>query len=68
MTEAYPPLTAAAQTGSKSGYFTVNIPAAGGMRPYVVFAKSDFQAARIVKQETGYMPLQQDVEGPFQRA
>jgi hypothetical protein len=53
---------------AKRGYFTVNIPAAAGQSlPYIVFAKSDFEAARIVKQVTGFMPLQQDVEGPFQR-
>ena len=51
----------------QGGYFTVNIPSAGGTLPYVVYAKSDFQAARIVKQETGYMPVQHDVEGPYQR-
>lgn len=62
MNEAYQ-----TNTMAQGGYFTVNIPAASGTLPYVVYAKSDYQAARIVKQETGYMPVQQDVEGPFHR-
>lgn len=53
---------------SKGAYFTVNITAAGQRHPYVVFAQSDFQAARIVRQETGYMAGQHDVEGPYTRS
>ncbi len=49
----------------KGGYFTVNIASAGQSHPYIVFAQSDFQAARIVRQETGFMASQHDVEGPY---
>ena len=36
-----------------------------GKIPYSVFAKSDFHAARIVKNETGYLASQHEVEGPY---
>ena len=52
---------------AQGGYFTVNIPVNGEKMPYVVFARSDFQAARIVRDETGYMADQHDVEGPYSR-
>lgn len=57
----------AADNALSAGYFTVNIPVNGEKMPYVVFARSDFQAARIVRDETGYMASQQDVEGPYSR-
>lgn len=52
---------------TKGGYFTVTIDAAGQKLPYVVFANSDFEAARIVRRETGYMATQNEVEGPYMR-
>lgn len=51
----------------KGGYFTVNINNAGQRHPYVVYAASDFQAAKLVKQQTGHMASQHDVEGPYTR-
>ena len=51
----------------KGGYFTVNINNAGQRHPYIVFATSDFQAAKLVKQQTGHMASQHDVEGPYDR-
>lgn len=59
--------TAAATTPARGGYFTVNITNAGQRHPYIVFATSDFQAAKIVKQQTGHMASQHDVEGPYDR-
>jgi len=62
--------TAAAATSqqtTRGGYFTVHINNAGQRHPYIVFATSDFQAAKIVKQQTGHMASQHDVEGPYDR-
>lgn len=60
------PATAVAAT-PKGGYFTVHITSAGQSHPYIVFATSDFQAAKLVKQQTGHMASQHDVEGPYTR-
>ncbi len=51
----------------KTGYYKVLVasPVDGAKVPYVVFAMSDFQAARIVKAETGHFALEGDVAGPF---
>ena len=51
----------------KGGYYTVNLDIEGSKLPYVVFAHSDFEAARKVKFETGCMVTDRDVEGPFPR-
>jgi hypothetical protein len=51
----------------KPGYYTVNLDIDGRKIPYIVFAKSQFQAAHKVKQETGYLATDMDVEGPYQR-
>lgn len=51
----------------KRGYYTVNIEAQGRKIPYVVFAASDFHAARLVRHETGYAASESDVEGPYKR-
>ena len=50
-----------------SGYYTVNLNIDGKTMPYVVFARSEFAAARKVKFETGCMVTDKDVEGPFPR-
>ncbi len=60
-------LATAAATPARGGYFTVNINSAGQRHPYIVFATSDFQAAKLVKQQTGHMASQHDVEGPYDR-
>ena len=52
---------------TKGGYYTVTLDLEGQKIPYTVYAVSDYQAARIVKQEMGIMVREQDVEGPFQR-
>lgn len=51
----------------KGGYYTVHIDIGGQKLPYIVFAASDYHAARMVRNETGYMAGQQDIEGPYQR-
>lgn len=55
------------QKSEKGGYYTVHIDVDGAKQPYIVFAASDFQAARMVKMETGYLAPEHDVEGPYQR-
>lgn len=60
-------LATAAATTPRGGYFTVHINSAGQRHPYIVFANSDFQAAKIVKQQTGHMASAHDVEGPYTR-
>lgn len=52
-------------TGPKGGYYTVNLEVDGKKLPYVVFARSEFDAARKVKFETGCMVTDRDVEGPY---
>ena len=52
---------------SKGGYYTVNVDVEGEKIPYVVFAMSEFQAAHKVKEETGHLATEDDVEGPYQR-
>jgi hypothetical protein len=48
------------------GYYTVLIETNAQRKiPYVVFARSDYQAARIVRDETGHMAQQRDIEGPY---
>ena len=49
------------------GYYTVHVDVEGQKIPYIVFAASDYQAARMVKNETGYLASQHDVEGPYAR-
>lgn len=51
----------------KGGYYTVNLDIDGKKLPYVVFARSEFDAARKVKFETGCMVTDSDVEGPFHK-
>ena len=52
---------------AKGGFYTVNLAVNGRAIPYIVFATSDFQAAKKVKEETGYAAKQEDVEGPYLR-
>lgn len=52
---------------TKGGYYTVNLEIDGKKLPYVVFAVSEFDAARKVKYETGCLVTDRDVEGPYQR-
>ncbi len=52
---------------SKGGYYTVNLEIDGKKLPYVVFAVSEFDAARKVKYETGCLVTDRDVEGPYHR-
>ena len=59
--------TQAPDTTLKGGYYTVNLDIDGKKLPYVVFARSEFDAARKVKFETGCMVTDSDVEGPFPR-
>jgi len=33
--------------------------------PYTVYAASDWHAARMVRDATGYMPRAHEVEGPY---
>lgn len=57
-----------AQPLNKQGYYTVNIDTDDGKKvPYIVYASSDFIAARMVHEETGYMAKQHEVEGPYSR-
>ncbi len=51
----------------KGGYYTVTVDVEGSKQPYIVFAASDFHAARMVRHETGYMAQEHEVEGPYQR-
>ena len=53
--------------GQKGGYYTVHVEVDGKKIPYIVFAASDYHAARMVKNETGYLADQHDVEGPYSR-
>jgi hypothetical protein len=49
------------------GYYTVLVARESGdvqKTPYVVFALSDYHAARIVRAETGYLARETEVEGP----
>ncbi len=50
---------------AKGGYYTVNLDIEGKKIPYIVFARSHFHAARRVKEATGYVATDKDVEGPF---
>ena len=58
-----------AELRAQGGYYTVlvDMGVAGCKVPYVVFAASDYHAARIVRDETGYLALQHDIEGPYAR-
>lgn len=49
---------------NKNGYYTVNIEVSGQVMPYTVFAQSEYQAARKVREETGYLARDYQVEGP----
>ncbi len=46
------------------GYYSVLV-GGSGKAPYIVYAASDWQAARLVREATGYMPRQHEVEGPY---
>lgn len=51
-------------------YYTVLVNADNATQkkiPYLVFAASDYQAARIIRDEIGYMAHQRDIEGPYYR-
>lgn len=49
--------------GQRDGYYTVLINIDDGRQiPYRVLATSDYHAARIVKDETGYLAKWRDVE------
>jgi len=47
------------------GYYNVTVEAAEGTLVYRVQAQSDYHAARLVRAETGYLPLPQNIEGPL---
>ena len=52
---------------AKGGYYTVMVgPERAQERkvPYIVFAASDYHAARIVRDRTGYLAREHEVEGP----
>lgn len=55
---------AAENVSAKGGYYTVHVDMEGMRMPYIVFAVSDYHAARKVREETGYLARQHDVEGP----
>ncbi len=50
------------------GYYTVMINFGSDEQklPYKVFAASDYHAAKIVREKTGYLASEIDVEGPYQ--
>ncbi|MEZ0225664.1 MAG: hypothetical protein ACAH83_14000 [Alphaproteobacteria bacterium] len=50
-----------------SGYYTVHLDIEGKKIPYIVFADSDYQAAHKVRLETGLLPSERDIEGPYGR-
>jgi hypothetical protein len=50
----------------KGGYFTIHMDIEGRKIPYVIFASSDYQAARKLRQETGYVAVADEIEGPYQ--
>jgi hypothetical protein len=52
---------------ARGGYYTVYVEDQGVRIPRVVFANSPFQAAHKVKLETGYLPRETDVDGPYDR-
>lgn len=56
------------QSSDKTGFYTVFVKAEGTKLPYTVFALSDYHAARLINQATGYLASQKDVEGPYSRA
>jgi hypothetical protein len=53
------------QDTDKSGYYSVAVDIGGRKVPYIVLAQSDFHAARKVRDATGYLADERDVEGPF---
>jgi hypothetical protein len=53
------------QTTKSDGYYAVLVENMTRKVPYIVFARSDYHAARIVKSETGYMAQPRDIQGPF---
>ncbi len=55
------------QQRDKRGYYTVHIESEGTKIPYIVFASSDYHAARLIKDETGYLASKGDVIGPLAR-
>ena len=56
------------QTGyrEKPGYYAVNILVVDHRIPYIVFARSEFEAARKIRAETGYVAERDEVEGPIE--
>lgn len=55
------------QDTGKGGYFTVHVGEGAQKVPYIIFATSDYHAARLVRHQTGYMAAEHEVEGPYQR-
>lgn len=49
----------------KKGYYSAFIDTGSQKVPYIVIAESDYHAARIVREETGYFVTQDQVEGPL---
>ena len=48
------------------GYYTVFINAGEGRQmPFNVFATSDYHAAKIVRDKTGFLAHAHDVSGPY---
>jgi hypothetical protein len=52
---------------AKPGYYAVNILVGDHRIPYIVFAQSEFEAARKIRAETGYVAEREEVEGPIER-
>jgi hypothetical protein len=52
---------------AKKGYYTVHIESQGIKIPYIVLASSDYHAARLVRDETGFFAPACDVIGPLAR-
>lgn len=50
---------------TEGGYYTVHLNVEGKKIPYIVFARSEYHAARRVREATGYLALDKDVQGPF---
>ena len=52
-------------TTSKGGYYKVHTTTGEKKIPYIVFALSDYLAARLVREISGYMANEREVEGPL---
>lgn len=55
-------------SSDKTGYYTVFVGTGVTKLPYTVFALSDYHAARLINQATGYLAAQHDIEGPYRHA